>query len=64
MSPATRSTVRQIAGVLAVILICLVFRRGFYVVERAALELRYFWWLFLIVAAGIWLLVAIGRQDR
>ena len=30
--------------------------------ERAALELRYLWWLVLIVIAGGWLALRVGRD--
>ena len=48
------------------------YRDGVVVIERfrteffeiAALELRYFWWLFLIIGGGVWLLVMIGRKEK
>jgi len=33
-------------------------------VELAARELRYFWWLILIVALAIWLIWGVGRRPR
>ena len=33
-------------------------------VEMAALELRYFWWLILLVALAIWLIWGIGRKPK
>jgi hypothetical protein len=64
MKPARRRTFLQLAVVGALVLVCLVFRRVFYVFELAALELRYFWWLFLILAAGAWLVSMIGKGDK
>jgi hypothetical protein len=49
---------------LVLVLLGLVFRRGFYAVDRLALELRYFWWLVLIIGGGLWLLVVLGRKDK
>ncbi len=64
MKPANRRTLLQIAAVLALVLVCLVFRRVFYFFELATLELRYFWWLILIFAGGLWLLSLIGKIDK
>jgi len=30
----------------------------------AALELRYFWWLILLVALAVWLIWGIGRKPK
>ncbi len=64
MNLPTRRTLIQFTAVLALILICLVFRRAFYFFERSALELRYFWWLFLIFAIGLWFLSMIGPNRK
>jgi hypothetical protein len=64
MTPANRRSFLQLAIVVALVLVCLVFRRVFYFFELAALELRYFWWLFLILAAGAWLVALIGKGDK
>ena len=64
MNPANRRNLRQLSIVVLLVLICLVFRRVFYAFELAALELRYFWWLFLILGLGWWLVSMIGRTDK
>lgn len=49
---------RILAYVIALLLLaglCMVFPRVLAFVELAARELRYFWWLILIVAFGVWL---------
>jgi len=33
-------------------------------VEMAARELRYLWWLVLLVALAIWLIWGVGRKPR
>jgi hypothetical protein len=63
MNSAPRRSL-QFAVVVALVLACLIFRRVFYFFEIAALELRYFWWLFVIIAGGLWLLVMIGRKEK
>ncbi len=64
MTPDSRKSLIQFAVVLTLVLVCLVFRRVFYFFDRAALEIRYFWWLFLILAGGLWLLTLLGRKDH
>jgi hypothetical protein len=33
-------------------------------VEMAARELRYFWWLILLVGLAIWLIWVVGRKPK
>jgi len=42
----------------------LLFPRAYAFVEMAARELRYFWWLVLLVALAIWLIWGIGRKSK
>ena len=42
----------------------LLFPRAYAFVEQAARELRYFWWLVLLVALAIWLIWGIGRKPK
>lgn len=42
----------------------LVFWRGSLALRRAALELRYFWWLAVILGGGLWLLLTVGRNPK
>lgn len=49
---------RYLAYLIALILLaalCMLFPRMLAFVELAARELRYLWWLILIVAFGLWL---------
>lgn len=56
MSPRVRALL-QTAVFLSVCLgLFLVFPRAFAFTEMAARELRYFWWLILLVALACWLL--------
>ena len=43
---------------------CLIFPRAMAFAELAARELRYFWWLVLILAFGVWLAFFAGRKRR
>ena len=47
-----------------VVVLVLLFPRAYAFVEMAARELRYFWWLILLVALGIWLIWGIGRKPK
>lgn len=38
------------------------FPRALAGLELAARELRYFWWVILLVAVGVWLLRGLGRR--
>ena len=64
MNPARLRALRQLTVVVLLVVVCLVFRRVFYAFELVALELRYFWWLFLILGLGWWLASLIGRTDK
>jgi uncharacterized membrane-anchored protein len=55
----------QVAVLLAVVIgLVLLFPRAYAFVEMAARELRYFWWLVLLVALAIWLIWGIGRKPK
>jgi hypothetical protein len=64
MNPRARALVQ--IGVLAavVIVLCLLFPRAFAFVEMAARELRYLWWLILLVALAIWLIWGMKRKPK
>jgi len=64
MSPRTRAGL-QIGVLLAVVIVLvLLFKPAYAFVEMAARELRYFWWLILLVALAIWLIWGIGRKQK
>ena len=53
-------------GVLAavIVMLCLLFPSAFAFVEMAARELRYLWWLILLVALAIWLIWGMKRKPK
>ena len=64
MNPRVRAAL-QIGVLLAVIAVLfLVFPAAFAFVEMAARELRYLWWLILLIALAIWLIWGIKRKPR
>ena len=64
MSPRTRA-IAQFFVLLGVVgLLLLLFPAAFKFVEMAARELRYLWWLILLVALGVWLVWGVGRRPK
>jgi len=64
MNPRARAAL-QIGVLLAVIAVLfLVFPAAFGFVELAARELRYLWWLILLIALAIWLIWGIRRKPK
>jgi len=64
MNPRHRATLQflALAGVVAVLL--LLFPPALRFVEMAARELRYLWWLVLLLALAGWLLWGATRRPR
>lgn len=64
MSPRQRA-VLQICMLLAVIVaLLLIFPRALSFVEKAARELRYLWWIVLLLALAIWLIWGVKRKRK
>ena len=61
MSPRTRVSFQLGLLGLVILGLLLLFPRALGFVEMAARELRYFWWLVLLVALALWLIWA-GRR--
>jgi hypothetical protein len=56
MNPRNRTLIQIAILVLVIGGLILIFPRALGFVEMAARELRYFWWLILLVALAIWLI--------
>jgi len=64
MSPRSRAAI-QLAVLLAVIVVlCLLFPSVLGFVELAAREIRYLWWLILILALALWLIWGASRKRK
>jgi hypothetical protein len=50
--------------VIVAVLLFLLFKPAAGFVEMAARELRYLWWLVLLVALAVWLIWGAGRKPR
>ena len=64
MNPRLRATLQLAALLAAIVLLFLLFPRAFAFVEMAARELRYLWWLILLVALALWLIWGVNRRSR
>lgn len=64
MRPRLRALLSTIALLIVVVSLVLAFPRVIAFTELAARELRYFWWLILIVALAGWLIWGVGRNSK
>jgi hypothetical protein len=64
MNPRLRALIQVGVLLLVVLSLVLVFPRAFGFAEMAGRELRYFWWLVLIVALALWLIIGLGRKPK
>ena len=64
MSPRQRAALQ--IGVLVAVVVGLLwlFPRAFAFVEMAARELRYLWWIVLLLALAIWLIWGVKRKRK
>lgn len=64
MNPRLRAALQLLVLIGIVALLFLIFPRTLAFVEMAARELRYLWWLVLLIALGGWLLWSAGRRRK
>lgn len=64
MTPRARAVAQFLVLVGMVALLFLVFPKTLAFVEMAARELRYLWWLILLVALAAWLIWGTGRRPK
>jgi hypothetical protein len=64
MNPRTRAILQVAVLVVVVGSLVLLFPAAYKFVEMAARELRYFWWLVLLLALAIWLIWGLGRKPK
>lgn len=64
MTPPIRAALQ--IGILVAVLVglMLAFPAAIRVVEMAARELRFFWWVILLVALAVWLVWGLGRKPK
>ncbi len=64
MSPRLRAALQLAVLVGVTVFLFLLFPAALAFVEMAARELRYFWWLILLLALAVWLIWGAGRWPR
>jgi hypothetical protein len=64
MNPRFRALVQLTVLLLTAVFLLRVFPRALAFVELAGREIRYLWWLVLLVALGIWLVWGINQKPR
>ena len=64
MNPRLRAVLQLLVLIGIVALLFLIFPRTLAFVEMAARELRYLWWLVLLIALGGWLIWSAGRRRK
>jgi hypothetical protein len=64
MNPRLRATLQLLVLISVVVVLFLLFPKVFGFVELAARELRYLWWLVLLVALAGWLIWSAGRRPK
>jgi hypothetical protein len=64
MNPRPRAALQLLVLIGVVAVLFLLFPRTIAFVEIAARELRYLWWLVLLVALAVWLIWSAGRRPK
>jgi hypothetical protein len=64
MNPRLRALLQLGILVAVIVALFLLFPRAFGFVEMAARELRYLWWLILLLALGLWLIWGAKRKRK
>jgi hypothetical protein len=62
VNPRLRATLQITVLILVIGALVCFFPRAYAFVEMSARELRYFWWLILIVVLALWLIFGLGRK--
>ncbi len=64
MNRPSRSTVTLLAALILMGALCVISPRVLAFVELAAREVRYLWWLVLILALSVWLTFFFGKTKK
>jgi len=64
MNPRWAFFFKVCAALVVVIALVLLFPPVLEFVEKAARDLRYFWWLILLVALAVWLIWGLGKKKE
>lgn len=64
MTPRKRAFFQFLSLVIVGFVLVFFFPRAAAFAEMAARELRYLWWIILLVALGVWLIWGVGRRPK
>jgi len=64
MRPQSRAGLQLLVLIVVGIGLCLLFPGALRFAEAAAMEIRYLWWLVLLVALASWLIWGAGRRPK
>jgi len=64
MTPRKRAFFQFFSLVLVGFALVFLFPRAAAFAEMAARELRYLWWIILLVALAVWLIWGVGRRPK
>lgn len=64
MNPRYIALLKLLVLVGVIVLLCLIFQVVLGFVEMAAREVRYLWWVILLLALAIWLIWGLGRKPK
>ena len=62
MNPRHIAALKIIAVAAIILTLVLIFPKALAFVEMGARELRYFWWMILLVLLAIWLIWGLGKK--
>lgn len=64
MNPRVAAILKWIGAFVVLLALALIFPDVLAFVELGARELRYLWWLVLLVALALWLIWGLGRKKK
>jgi uncharacterized membrane-anchored protein len=62
MNPRVRGLLKLSILLAVFVGLFLLFPRAYFFMQMAARELRYFWWVILLLGLSVWLIWGIGRK--
>jgi hypothetical protein len=64
MNPRWAFAFKLIGALILIILLAMLYPPAMEFIERAGRELRYFWWLILLLALALWLFFGLGSKKK
>jgi hypothetical protein len=64
MNPRAALILKLCGLAIVILILVLLFPPLLEFVEMAARDLRYFWWLILLVALAVWLIWGLGKKKK